>query len=219
MTFFASPLFWWWGNLIEGYRWNFFSGVLLIAALIINNRSEYFKQDSPFKTSAVPILLLMALNLAFVHLVLAVNPASSEGWLIARLKFILLFFLIQYAIRDEKDYQIVAMAITLGMGYLGYEATINERGSFSGGRLEGIGAAGVQSSNQLASLLVTGLPIAVTLLFTQWQKWKKAVVLVCAGYVITPGGREPFSAAMTGVPSVSDSRTEDATPSLTGVRT
>jgi putative inorganic carbon (hco3(-)) transporter len=73
------------------------------------------------------------------------------------------------------------MSIALGMGYIGYEATINERGSFSGGRLEGLGAAGVQSSNQLASLLITGLPIAVTLLFTDIKKWMKGVVLVaCA---------------------------------------
>jgi O-antigen ligase len=73
------------------------------------------------------------------------------------------------------------MALTLGMGYLGYEATINERGSFSSGRLEGIGAAGVTSSNQLSSLLITGLPISIGLVFTSMSKWLKLVVLICGG--------------------------------------
>jgi putative inorganic carbon (hco3(-)) transporter len=180
MTFFASPTFWWWGDFLENYRWNFYSGVLLIGTLIAAGGNA-IKQERPLSSNAVPFLVLMVVNATVVHLMLAVNPDSSIGWLIARVKFILLFFLLQYAIRDEEDYRIVAMAICLGMGYIGYEATINERGSFSGGRLEGIGAAGVQSSNQLASLLVTGLPVAVTLLFTNISKWAKGGVLVACG--------------------------------------
>ena len=181
LTFFAAPAFWWWGDIVEGYRWNFFAGLLLLLTLLVTNTGDAMKRERPLATSAMPILLLMALNAILVHVVLAVNPDSSLGWLTSRLKFILLFFLLQYAVRDEKDYRIVAMSIALGMGYIGWEATINERGSFSGGRLEGIGAAGVQSSNQLASLLITGLPIAVTLLFTEWSIKMKVLVAACAG--------------------------------------
>ena len=182
LTFFAHPQFWWWGDPIEGYRWNFFSALLLIATLVLTSAGSAMKREKPLNSSAVVVLAVMAANCVLVHLLLAVNADSSFGWLIIRLKFILLFFLLQYAIKDEKDYRIVSLAIALGMGYIGYEATINERGSFSGGRLEGVGAAGIQSSNQLASLLITGLPLATAVLFTTAPRWLKGVTLVAAGF-------------------------------------
>lgn len=181
-TFLVAPSFWWWGDLLENYRWNFYAGTLLLGTLILTSRDNHISGDGPLRTSAVPIICLMVLNAALVHFAFAANPAPSLGWLILRLKFVLLFFMLQYAIRDEKDHLIVTMAITLGIGYMGYEATINERGSFSGGRLEGIGAAGVTSSNHLASLLVTALPLAVSSLFTGISKWSKGLVLLCCGF-------------------------------------
>lgn len=182
LTFFAHPQYWWWGDILEGYRWNLFAGVLLLGTLLLSRTALETKSERPLSTNAIPIVLLMALNMIVVHVLFAANSDSSLGWLTARLKFFGLFLLIQYAIRDEEDYRIVAMSIALGMAYIGYEATINERGSFSGGRLEGIGAAGVTSSNQLASLFITGLPIAVTLLFTQITNWQKAGILAACGF-------------------------------------
>ena len=179
LTFFAHPFFWWWGNAIEGYRWNFFAGVLLLGTLALTqSRARLFTQGV-LSTNAARIVLFMALNVLLVHALLAVNDDSSLGWVTNRLKFILLFVMLQYSIRDQQDFRIVAMSIALGMGYIGYEATINERGSFSGGRLEGIGAAGVTSSNQLASLLITGLPLATSLLFTSTTRATKAVTIIC----------------------------------------
>jgi hypothetical protein len=181
LTFFAAPRFWWWGDVIEGYRWNLYAGVLLLVTVIASGAPVATKRESPLATNAVTFVALMAVNVVLVHLVLAVNATSSLGWLVIRLKFVLLFFLIQYAIRDKKDYRIVAMSIALGMAYIGYEVTINERGSFNGGRLEGIGAAGVNDANQLASLMITGLPLATTLLFTATSRWTKGLTILCCG--------------------------------------
>jgi hypothetical protein len=134
LTFFAHPFFWWWGDILEGFRWNFFGGILLLVTLVATNASNPITGERPLQTNAVKILALVALNAVLVHVLLAVNPEASLGWLTNKLKFILLFFLLQYAIKDQKDYRIVVMSIVLGMGYIGYEATINERGSFSSGR-------------------------------------------------------------------------------------
>ena len=180
MTFFAHPLFWWWGDILDGYRWNFYAGLLLLGTLVTTNSRTPLTGQSPLSTKAVRILLFLAINAVVVHVLFAANADSSLGWLTNKLKFILLFFLMQYAIKDEKDYRIVVLSIALGMGYIGYEATINERGSFSGGRIEGIGAAGVTSSNQLASLLITGLPLATTLLMTAAAPWVKVVTVACS---------------------------------------
>jgi hypothetical protein len=181
-TFLVAPKFWWWGDLIGDYRWNFYAGILLIIALITSRAAETKREASPFSTTAAPILALMIVNAVLVHWLLAVNPDSSYGWLILRLKFILLFFLLQYAIRDEKDFRITMTSIALGIGYIGYEATINERGHFSGGRLEGIGAAGVNSANHLASLLITVLPLGLTAVFTDTKKWLKGLILAASGF-------------------------------------
>ena len=181
LTFFAHPQYWWWGDPLEGFRWNFLAGFLLLGALLLSRTRLETTGERPFATTAVTILAFMALNAILVHVLFAANPVSSLQWLTARLKFILLFFLMQYAIKDEEDYRIVVLSIALGMFYIGYETTVNERGSFSGGRLEGVGAAGVTSSNQLASLFITGLPIAVTLLFTGLTTRMKAGVLIGCG--------------------------------------
>jgi hypothetical protein len=181
LTFFGHPFFWWWGDMLRGYRWNLYAGLLLLGTLVISRSDQAFEPESPLRTKSAQVLAFMVVNILAVHLFFAVNPDSSMAWVISRLKFILLFFVLQYAVRDEKDYRNVAWAIALGIGYIGYEATINERGHFSGGRLEGIGAAGVTSSNQLASLLITALPIASTLLFVQLKKWQKvALIILCA---------------------------------------
>lgn len=181
LTFFANPKFWWWGNEYGDIRWNFYAGVLLIITVLASNSRVDMKMERPLSSTAVPFLALMAANAILVHVVFAANSDSSLGWLTIRLKFILLFFLIQYAVRDEKDFRITAWSIALGMAYIGYEVMVNDRGSFSGGRLEGVGAAGVQSSNQLASLLITGIPLATTLVVTT-RDWRlKAAALLCAG--------------------------------------
>jgi len=179
MTFFVHPSFWWWGDIVEGYRWNLFAGILLLATLVMTKDTGPPLLQPPTRTNAARILLFMAINAIIVHLLVAANPDSSFGWLVIRMKFILLFFMLQYAIRDETDFRIVGMAIALGIGYIGYEATVNDRGHFNGGRLEGIGAAGVQSANQLASLLVTAVPLATTVMFATAKKWHKGVVILC----------------------------------------
>ncbi len=187
LTFLVHPMFWWWGDLVQGYRWNLFAGILLLGTLILTNGKRTATEANPLNTGVARILFVILLNAVFVHFMLAANPESSMGWLTNRLKFVLLFFLLQYSIRDQKDYRIVAMSILFGIGYIGYEATINERGSFNGGRLEGIGAAGVQSANQLASLLVTALPLGTTVLFTRTARWIKVVAILCCAFTLNLG--------------------------------
>lgn len=180
VTFLVSPEIWWWGDELPRLRWNFYAGLtVLLAVLLARTRSEW-KGTSPFSTPAVPVVVFIMINAALVHVFLAANPVSSLEWLTLRYKFILLFFLIQLAIDDETDFRIVLASVTIAMAYIGYEATINERGHFSGGRLEGIGAAGVTSSNQLASLLLTGLPLTTALLLFQKRLWTKVVIVACA---------------------------------------
>jgi O-antigen ligase len=180
LTFLVFPEVWWWGDEIPKLRWNFFAGVILLFTLSLARVGGEWRGESPFSSRAVKVIIFMMINIALVHVLFAANAVSSMEWLTLRYKFILLFFMLQFVIDDEKDFRIALMSITLGMAYIGYEATINERGSFSGGRLEGIGAAGVTSSNQLSSLLITGLPLTTALILMYKSKVAKVALLACA---------------------------------------
>src|SRR5690606_36833979 len=102
----------------------------------------------------------------FVHLFLAADPvlSSEPDWLLA--KFELLFILMLTVVRTEEDMNTLLLTLTLGAMYVGYEVTINERGNVTGSRLEGVGVAGVQNSNELAALLLVVLPLTWSRLFT-----------------------------------------------------
>jgi hypothetical protein len=161
LTFFALPDLWWWGRqTLGGYRWNLYSGSILLVAVIIGS----FRQREPLPqiTSVARCRLwavLMLLNAVAVHILLAEYLEISEGPLTLLAKFVLLFFLIVWSIRDEKDLRIVLVSILLGAAYIGYMVTIDGAAKIRGGRLEGVGAPGARQSNELASLIVTILPL------------------------------------------------------------
>jgi O-antigen ligase len=68
--------------------------------------------------------------------------------------------------------------MAIGAAYIGWEVTVNDRGSLSGARLEGIGAAGVANANQLASLMATILPLTGGLFLTGNRLEKVGAVIV-----------------------------------------
>jgi len=186
LTFFAFPGFWWWGRPIAHYRWSLIGGWIALVAVLISlaSRRQASANGQPrlvgiARWAAVGILL----NATFVHLLLADRPdiGSDAYWDLA--KFVLLFFLITAACRSRDDLRIVLLSIVLGAGYIGYEATINDRGNIEGGRLEGIGAPGARGANQCASLMVTVLPLTGAF-FLAGRRWEKLAMLPVAPFIL-----------------------------------
>jgi hypothetical protein len=125
----------------------------------------------------------MAINATLVHLLLAVDRDISLDTYVELLKYVLLFCLIWYSINDRKDFRTALMAIAVGAFYIGWEVTINERGDFSGSRLEGVGAPGADASNSLANLMLVCLPIISSLLI-DGKKRHKVVAVMAAPLVL-----------------------------------
>ncbi|MGC1273656.1 MAG: O-antigen ligase family protein [Planctomycetaceae bacterium] len=165
LTFFACPPFWWWGNSIETLRWNFYGGLILLGAVLLSSLIR--PNTAPLTKGGkwvVGLSLVMLVNATLVHLLLANSlRISSIGYLLMA-KFMLLFLLMVASIRSRADLRIMILSIVVGAGYIGYEATINGRGKLNGNRLEGIGAPNAAGANQLASLIVTVLPLTGALL-------------------------------------------------------
>jgi putative inorganic carbon (HCO3(-)) transporter len=181
-TFFAAPHLWWWGDEVPSARYALWAGVVLLLAtvvFVIQNPPEAGHRSSGVHKAAI----LMIVNAGFVQAALAVDRAVSLDTFVELLKYVLLFYLIWTSIRDKRDFRFALLAIAIGASYIGYEVTINDRGEFSGSRLEGVGAPAADNSNSLASLMLTALPL-VGSLFLQSSRWTKLTVLGAAPMVL-----------------------------------
>ncbi|NQU20251.1 MAG: O-antigen ligase family protein [Candidatus Nealsonbacteria bacterium] len=185
LTFFACPPYWWWGESLGDYRWNLYGGVILLVAVLLSRLSAEDDGGEKSRGQRWVIWTSIAIlaNATLVHFLLAADHEVSADSYTLLAKFVLLFLLIVAATRTLADLRIILLAIVLGAGYIGYEATINDRGQLSGGRLEGIGAAGVDDANGCASLMVTVLPIA-GVLFLTGRRWEKLLMLPVAPFII-----------------------------------
>lgn len=175
LTFFAAPHLWWWGDELPSLRYALIASFVLAVAVILKRDPDGSQRFTFIHVAAIG----MAVNATLVHFLIASTPSVSWNNYVELLKFVLLFFLMWWAIQDRRDMRIVLIAIALGAAYIGYEITINERGTFSGGRLEGVGAPGADSANSLASLMLITLPLTGSLLVSS-RLWQKLVVVFSA---------------------------------------
>jgi len=186
LTVFACPPFWWWGDPIETYRWNFYCGWILLAAVVISRMigSQRLGQNDPPESRRLRWLaVFMVLNATLVHVALADSWAISSEVYTYLLKFTLLFFLIAASVKDKTDYRIVLWSLLLGAAYIGYEVTVNDRGHIQGTRLEGVGMPNASTANALASLMVTLLPLCGSF-FLVGKRWEKVMCLIAAPFIV-----------------------------------
>jgi hypothetical protein len=178
LTFFAAPHLWWWGRDLPSLRYAFWAGHLLLLAVVVY-RAQSVEDDRRHFSIVHAAAVAVTVNAAFVHVLLAADPRTSWGDYVELLKFTLLFFLIWAAIQNRRDFRTALIAVALGVAYLGYEVTINGRGDFNGARLEGIGAPGAETANDLACLVLTTLPL-IGCLFVGGNKRERLVMVASA---------------------------------------
>lgn len=181
LTFYAAPQLWWWGDQVPRARYAFWAGGILLLAVALYRSRE--KQSPERVKLAYRVAIAWAVNLIAVHVFLSNGSSVNLNNLIELLKFTLLYFLFEAAISEKRDLRTALMAIALGAGYIGYEVTINERGTFSASRLEGVGAPGADTANGLASLMLASLPLAGTL-FVSGTVRERLVVLLTAPLIL-----------------------------------
>lgn len=157
MSFFMTPAIWWWGEPIRSVRWNLLSAVVLLLSVLFSGAFSWRElfQQSKAQSRLVLTMILLAANATFVHLLLAPAPEIGQDQWIIILKTAVLFPLVVLAIRTEEDLKVIVIALIVGASYIGFEATINDRGRIVGNRLEGIGVANARGANDLACLMVS----------------------------------------------------------------
>lgn len=185
-TFFFAPSYWWWGKPLAEYRWALITGfVALIAGLLYTLRQHDAKPYRAHRSVYIANLLMVTLwlNATLVHLSLApVSEISAPAyWELSR--FVVLVFVFQMCVRTPQNLESVLLFILIGLAYIGYEVTINDRGAMIRGRLEGVGVPGGAQANELGSLIVTFLPI-VAIFFINGRWWQQAVAVICSPFIL-----------------------------------
>ena len=175
LTFFAAPSFWWWGDDLPMMRYALWAGFILLGAVVIVRPPGTANAPSADKIRTAAIA--MAVNAGLVHVMLGVDRAISLEVLVEFWKYLLLYFLVSAAIKDRADLHRAIAVIALGSAYIGWEVTINERGDFSGSRLEGVGAPAAQTSNSLANVMLVTLPLAGSLFLQKSWKWRTVAIV------------------------------------------
>ena len=182
LSFYLCPRFWWWGDLIEGYRWNFYSGLILLGVVLISAPRKISSLDLNSRRVFLIAAFILA-NATFVNYALASKTEISTEAYMLLVKFLLLCYLIYASIKSKFDMQVVMMSIILGAAYIGFEVTVNDRGELQGNRLEGVGAPGASTANHFASLMVTVLPLVASF-FLVGNIYHKALAVICAPLIV-----------------------------------
>jgi putative inorganic carbon (hco3(-)) transporter len=178
LTFFAAPQLWWWGKGLPPIRYAYISGLVLLIAVVFRAGRSSASSIAAGKLASIAAILMVA-NATMVDQVITSIPEISFDTYLELVKFVVLYFLLMAAITDRKDLTIVVVSLAVGAAYIGYEITFNDRGSFTAGRLEDVGAPGADTANGLASMLLLILPVIGSLWVTgTWRH--KALVLVAA---------------------------------------
>jgi O-antigen ligase len=172
-TFFAFPSLWWWGDELPDLRYALLAGYLLAGGVMFNAMRQPDDVGHRFGLPHQAVIAIV-LNATFVHFTLASRPDISAKTYTELLKYTALFFLMWKAVQTKRDLRIVLLAIALGVSYIGYEITINERGEFRGGRLEGVGAPAADSANSLADVMLVMLPLVGALVVG--RGWRDKIV-------------------------------------------
>ena len=109
--FYAFPPFWWWGKGYGGIRFSLIGGsVLLVSVLLYKlTKNDDAEKKSDYGGITNYIAAGIVINATFVHLLLAENINISSKPYFLLLKFVLLYFLIVYAVQTKRDFKILLL--------------------------------------------------------------------------------------------------------------
>jgi len=184
MTFFASPVFWWFGGGLTSLtmRWNLISALLLMVANMIAWRDRN-SMWPPYRRFFW-LVALISINAFFVNLFLANYPPESNKVFDILWKGCLASGLVLLSLRNQKDLELFLFAIVVGCGFVGYEVVLAGQGTIDGGRLEGFRFPGAQGANGGAAVLSMGLVLSSYFIITMKNKLYAGVSLLLCPLIL-----------------------------------
>jgi O-antigen ligase len=162
MAFYLHPPSRWWGEYLPDLRWSLISAVVTLAAVIINTKGKLIG----FRFAEFWLFFLFSIFVV-IQSFWAINTAAHLDYLVLMLNFCVLMLLIFNTLESDKDLVGFILANLIGCCYFWYLA---DTMTWSG-RLDGVGGAGISSSNQMAQHVATVLFMGLYLLFAKGRRW------------------------------------------------
>ncbi len=169
-TFFLSPQLRWWGQgLLFNVRWSFIAAAVTLLAIFVSKKAR--KPALPILSHGIVWLFMFFVAWIAVQQAWALDQAEHSDLLSYYLKFALAFVLIYYTIDSAESLRVFMWTYVGGCFYFGWVAYT----TYTGGRFEGFGGAGINEANAGALTIVTGTLLASSLFLD--GKWRERTVL------------------------------------------
>lgn len=191
MAFYMHPPARWWGDSLPDLRWSLTAAlVTLLAVLIKGGRLEPFR---------FPETRLYAAFFAYVILqtLWAADSAYHIEFVGTAFNFLMLMYLMQSALRDQKDLAGFFLVTMTGCSYFAYLGLTQSWG----GRLDGVGGPSIASANQMAQHVASVLVCGAYLLLLKGRRWWEYLVVLllaiaCLKAVLMAGSRGVYLAIL-----------------------
>ena len=195
MAFYLNPPARWWGESLPDFRWSFVAAlVTLLVIFIKNSRFESFRFT---ETRLYAVFFFYVV----IQTYWAIDLTAHLEFVSAVFNFLMVIFLIQGSVRDEKDLIWFIVFMMLGCSYFTYIGMT----SVWGGRLDGVGGPAISSTNQMAQHVAAVFYCGVFLVLLKSRRWYEYAVVVlllllCIKVILMAGSRGVYlSIMMTGV--------------------
>jgi hypothetical protein len=157
-TFFLSPQLRWWGQgALYNVRWSFIAAAVTLIAIFVSKQTR--KPAIPMMSHGVVWLFIFFVAWIAVQQAWALDQAEHADLLSYYLKFTLAFVMVYYTIDSVSSLRIFMWTYVGGCFYFGWVAYT----TYTGGRFEGFGGAGINEANAGALTIVTGTLLASSL--------------------------------------------------------
>ena len=195
MAFYLNPPARWWGESLPDFRWSFVAAlVTLLVIFIKNSRFESFRFT---ETRLYAVFFFYVV----IQTYWAIDLTAHLEFVSAVFNFLMVIFLIQGSVRDEKDLIWFIVFMMLGCSYFTYIGMT----SVWGGRLDGVGGPAISSTNQMAQHVAAVFYCGVFLVLLKSRRWYEYAVVVlllllCIKVILMAGSRGVYlSIMLTGV--------------------
>lgn len=174
-AFYMHPPDRWWRSDVPDLRWAFIAGLITLVATV---RLESDRDRAPwYRTGGGLCLILYTLWMALQSL-WVVSPYHQEGVELYA-KYLILFYLIYKLVNTEEELRNFFLMHIMGAFYLGWLAY----GKNFHGRLEGVGAPGIDDSNTFGMHMSTAAIFAGALML-RGGRYVRLVVLGCVPFIL-----------------------------------
>lgn len=191
----------WWGASLPNLRWSLLIVAITVIATVLHESRKHGSANRPsFLSHAPHSLFISFVALMYIQYLWKITDTHTQG-VVYFTKYIIAMYLV-YSLVDNRERIIGFLtAHVLGCFYLGFLAFV----SGGGGRLDGVGGAGIDDANSLGMYMATAT-IAAGGLYFGANNWLRFVPIVALPFtlntLVQAGSRGAFLALVVGCVAV-----------------